>query len=188
MNESIYWGGHYWNYLHNMTILYPDNPSDLDKKVFQNLLISYQNLLPCEICKLHFTQQLLTFPITLILEKNKTYSSSKNGMILWGIIMHNKINKILLKHINIPNNQIGIDYIIKKYSSNNINYHLKNVYRYAINSNTNDTDLSYYSDLFNSTAYFLFYKNIDLVKQIKNKNQNISFKNNKDILTIINAL
>ncbi len=184
------WGQFFWNLLHNISTMYPDNPSETDKRMFQMLLDSYQCLLPCNTCKTHFTKNLLDFPITTYIEKNKNYSSSKNGIVLWGIKMHNKVNKMLMKFISVTDDQIGVDYTIKRYGNLDTSILLRNVFKYALDaiSGTDRFNGNAFLNLFNSVAYFSSRKNIDLIKKLKNKNVSIKFEKQKDVAEIMNAL
>jgi hypothetical protein len=190
MNNSKLWGPYFWSLLHNITVLYPNNPSELDEEMIRKIINSYKYLLPCDKCKNHFKKNLKSFPISSYdNETKKTFLSSKNGVIRWGIIIHNMVNKMLDKSESINNNNSGISNIKHKYEDIDTIYIFKIVLKYIISS-INDIDevQIYLSNLFNGVFHFLLYKKIDLKLNLKRKNIPINFNKKKYILTIIDNL
>lgn len=183
MNNNIHWGKDFWDLIHNISILYPENPTENDIKNFDSFIKSFQILLPCEQCRSHFKNNLDYFPISSFIEKKLTYSNSRDGIVLWTIKMHNKVNKLLSKFITVTENKIGIDYIKKKYITSNTILILKNVLKHASNkiSKIDTQTENAYSELFYSVAYFLFNKNVDIVKILNTKMTQISFKTKNSI-------
>jgi len=62
-NDPKIWGKHFWYVIDNIADRYPSDPSN---KFLYNVRIFFDNLkniLPCEICKTHYKQILLKYPI-----------------------------------------------------------------------------------------------------------------------------
>lgn len=87
------WGPHAWIFLHSITLDYPDNPTENDKKNFSAFFNSLGYVLPCTKCKLNFKTHLEKYPLT------NNALSSKTKLIKWLIDIHNEINKINNKPI-----------------------------------------------------------------------------------------
>lgn len=105
------WGPHAWNFMHYITLGYPDNPSDIIKKNAYNLFMSLKYLLPCETCRYNFTTHVDRRPLT------DEILSSKDRLVNWLVDIHNDVNASVGKPL------MAYDDAIKKY--NNI-YNKKN--------------------------------------------------------------
>jgi hypothetical protein len=81
------WGPHAWQFLHSITLAYPDNPTDNDKQHHSQFFDSLKNILPCDKCKNHFTHNLETYPIENHLE-------NKESLFRWLVDIHNRVNVI----------------------------------------------------------------------------------------------
>lgn len=191
MDNKI-WGSHFWNLLHGIGTLYPNNPTVKDIEMYTKLINSYLHLLPCPVCKNHLSQNLGKLNINHPFEKNVPYYKSKNGIILWGIKFHNVVNKSIGKPINISEDTYGITYIKNKYNFNQILPTLKTVLRYALDGikDFNSSIDNSFTNLFFSTAHFLLYQNVDIVLMLKKKNISVdmSFNNKTNIQKVINSL
>tara|TARA_B100001248_G_scaffold250540_1_gene224740 strand:+ start:375 stop:818 length:444 start_codon:yes stop_codon:yes gene_type:complete len=97
------WGPHAWIFLHSVTFDYPDNPSETKKEQYKVFFESLQNVLPCEICRNHYQENLKRFPI------NKNVLKSRKNLIEWLIDIHNSVNQ--------SNNKSKLKYqdVVKKY-------------------------------------------------------------------------
>tara|TARA_B110000208_G_scaffold134454_1_gene162653 strand:- start:165 stop:584 length:420 start_codon:yes stop_codon:yes gene_type:complete len=84
MNAEI-WGPHAWMFLHSITLVYPHQPTTEEEQNYYNFFDNLQNILPCEICKSHYKQHLIDYPLMDNL-------NSKDSLIRWLINVHNKIN------------------------------------------------------------------------------------------------
>jgi hypothetical protein len=80
------WGPHGWKFIHYITLGYPNNPTEEDKKKYYNFFHSLKYVIPCSICGAHFIKNLEKTPIT------PEVLSSKMKLIEWGITMHNHVN------------------------------------------------------------------------------------------------
>ena len=102
MNQT--WGPIYWNFLHTMSFLYPDKPTNEIKKVHKDFLQNLPNLLPCNICKQHLLSIYKEYPITNQIFKNKDTFS------FYIYQLHNRVNVELNKKNYIPYSQIKSQY------------------------------------------------------------------------------
>jgi hypothetical protein len=118
------WGPLFWNFIHIITMHYPNNPSNKDKTNITQLIELFELIIPCGGCKIHFKLNYEKMPIT------KYDLESRNNIIKWGINFHNSINKylgkkelnydkalIIIKKINFENLYIEyfnniLDYVI----------------------------------------------------------------------------
>jgi hypothetical protein len=80
------WGPHGWKFIHYITLGYPNNPTEQDKKKYYNFFMSLSNVIPCSICGNHFKQHLEITPLDEESLKNK------ESLMAWGIKMHNHVN------------------------------------------------------------------------------------------------
>jgi hypothetical protein len=121
---SSIWGPTYWEFLHSISILYPTNPSILDKEMLLLLLKSFGDVIPCPICSNHYKENLKSFPVNDKL-------NSKNEFIKWVIDFHNIVNKMLGKKIlSLEEGLIKVDLFEK----NNIIHQIDNILKYAIHA------------------------------------------------------
>lgn len=82
------WGPHLWFFLHTISFNYPDNPSYIIRKQYNEFYNSLKNMIPCEACKKHYNDNISQTPPNL---------NSKADLIKWTIDFHNKVNKITNK-------------------------------------------------------------------------------------------
>jgi hypothetical protein len=93
MNKNI-WGKHIWKSIHYIALGYPELPTDEDKYNYYTFFISLKNVLPCEICRNHYTDILINkLPLTDDILKNK------NNLLKWTIDLHNIVNSKIGKKI-----------------------------------------------------------------------------------------
>ena len=85
--EPEVWGPHAWQFLHSITLSYPDNPTLEDKNNHAQFFNSIQNILPCQKCKDHYTQNLHILPI-------EQHLDNKESLFRWSIDLHNRVNVI----------------------------------------------------------------------------------------------
>jgi len=105
--EPNIWGKHAWIFLHSVSMNYPDNPSNSDKKNYKDFFENIRFILPCEVCKKHFSQHIQQHPIDSALK-------SKNKLVEWLIDVHNQVN-ISLHKPTMTYEQV-IDYYKKLYN------------------------------------------------------------------------
>ena len=80
------WGPFSWKFIHYITIGYPEQPTEQNKKDIYNFLTSMGRLLPCEKCRYNFSQHLIKFPLS------DEITSSRTRLINWLINIHNEVN------------------------------------------------------------------------------------------------
>ena len=84
MDPNI-WGPHAWQFLHSITLSYPDNPSESDRENHSQFFNMLKDILPCEKCRIHYAQNLQTYPI-------ENYLESKESLFRWLVDIHNRVN------------------------------------------------------------------------------------------------
>lgn len=85
LNPNL-WGSHCWKFMHYLTMAYPDNPDDNDKKNINNFFLAIANVIPCEKCRVHFALNLKNNPL------NDKVLESKYNLINWLNDIHNEVN------------------------------------------------------------------------------------------------
>ena len=85
MNPNV-WGPSGWLFLHSITLNYPKNPTEFDKKSYKDFFYNIKNILPCQVCKKNYSKHMNELPIDHFL-------SNKNSLVEWLIKIHNKANK-----------------------------------------------------------------------------------------------
>ena len=80
------WGPHIWRTIHYVSLGYPENPTLNDKQIYKNFLTSLKDVLPCAMCRNHYTQLLVQHPL------NDKALSSKTNLMKWCIDAHNIVN------------------------------------------------------------------------------------------------
>ena len=84
MNPKI-WGEKMWFILHIITFNYPEDPTFLDKRHYNDFFTNLQYVIPCDKCKLHYREHLENNPLTPNLDK-------KEDFVNWLINVHNAVN------------------------------------------------------------------------------------------------
>jgi hypothetical protein len=77
------WGAHLWFFLHTLSFNYPESPTFKNKVDLNDFYNSLKNILPCELCRTHYIQNLERHPPDL---------SNRNSLVKWTIDLHNKVN------------------------------------------------------------------------------------------------
>ena len=80
------WGKHAWIFLHSIALSYPINPTDKEKNEYKDFYYSLRNVLPCETCATHFTQNIKNHPIDL---------TGPHELFSWVVKIQNEVQKIL---------------------------------------------------------------------------------------------
>ncbi len=86
--NTTFWGPSGWKFLHTLTFIYPENPSNTDKIKMRNFMTIISAILPCKYCRLSFSKYCKSLPIDGFLD-------SRENVIEWLYKMHNKVNKKL---------------------------------------------------------------------------------------------
>ena len=101
MNPEI-WGPHAWFFLHTVTLSYPENPTETDKKQMYDFFMSLSNILPCLNCMKHFKKHLNKYPITPFLDNRRL-------LVSWLVMLHNMVN------VSINKPTMTVDEVIDMY-------------------------------------------------------------------------
>ena len=86
MDPTI-WGPNAWVFIHSIAYTYPKYPTSKEKLDHYNFFISLKHVLPCKLCRKHYTQSLNTG------QKLRQALGSQSTLIDWVIELHNEINK-----------------------------------------------------------------------------------------------
>ena len=62
LNPDV-WGRHAWNFLFQVAHTYPQKPTEEDRQVFKNFFMALKDVLPCDKCRNHFTENCETIEI-----------------------------------------------------------------------------------------------------------------------------
>ena len=89
MNPSK-WGSQAWTFLHAVTFVYPENPTEAEKKQYYDFFMSLKNVIPCIKCRKHYEQHISELPLRFHLE-------TRDSLISWLHKIHNKVNESLGK-------------------------------------------------------------------------------------------
>ena len=84
------WGPKLWFMMHTISLNYPENPTIQDKQNNQVFFNNLQNIIPCDLCKQHYSEYLKTHPID-------PHLSNKMSLVKWVLDVHNDVSKRLGK-------------------------------------------------------------------------------------------
>lgn len=84
------WGPFFWNTLHLVALGYPSQPTYADKRAAKEFFESLTRLIPCAICRQHYTAHLKEMPISSSLD-------NRQDLFRYTVALHNKVNKMLNK-------------------------------------------------------------------------------------------
>jgi hypothetical protein len=87
------WGAHLWKALHMISLGYPNEPNEEQKKNYKTFFENFYKVIPCSICSNNYKNNLKELPIT-----NDTMKNQQN-LVKWIIDIHNIVNKELKKPI-----------------------------------------------------------------------------------------
>ena len=88
-NKKVIWGKYIWKTIHYVALGYPNNPTENDKDNYKKYFTLFKYVLPCKICKEHYTETLQLHPLSDNILKDK------NSLINWTIDLHNIVNEQL---------------------------------------------------------------------------------------------
>jgi len=81
------WGPHGWQFIHYITLGYPDNPTPIQKQYYKNFFELLGNVIPCSICSTHYNENIKKYPLT------DDVLSTREKLTMWGIDIHNLVNE-----------------------------------------------------------------------------------------------
>lgn len=87
------WGPFAWIFLHSITLDYPDEPTVEDKKNIRDFFTLAGKVLPCDICRGHYQENLKKHPLT------EQVLSSRFDLVKWLVDLHNEVNKATKKKV-----------------------------------------------------------------------------------------
>tara|TARA_Y100000591_G_scaffold301633_1_gene296069 strand:+ start:33 stop:533 length:501 start_codon:yes stop_codon:yes gene_type:complete len=114
MDPNI-WGPSAWVFLHTITLTYPHNPTNQDKKNYKLFFYNLANVLPCTYCSRNYLIHLKQLPID-------SFLANKKSLVHWLVQIHNLTNNNLKKNITFT-----MDDFTEKY---------RNIYNKTNNSQT----------------------------------------------------
>ena len=96
------WGPHGWKFMHYVSLGYPQEPTENDKRNYKEFYSNLKNVLPCKTCAMNYERNLTELPIDNALQ-------SRDSLVKWVIDIHNKVNKEKNKR------ELGYDEAIQLY-------------------------------------------------------------------------
>lgn len=84
------WGPFFWHTMHLAALGYGTNPTLPEKRAAKEFYESLAYMIPCPICKTHYSDFLKKYPITPSLDNRKNLFS-------WTVQIHNAVNESLNK-------------------------------------------------------------------------------------------
>lgn len=101
------WGSSAWTFLMYIAMAYPDNPTNNDREQMKLFLRSMGNVLPCEKCRINFSNHQLELPL------NENVLNNRINLLNWMATINNQVR------VNNNEPQMDIQEIIKKYIDKN---------------------------------------------------------------------
>jgi len=100
MDPSV-WGPKLWFVIHTMALNFPDNPSYEDKRHYEEFFNNLTFLIPCDKCRIHYTDRIRKNPIINHLENS-------DMLFRYTVNLHNDVNKSLHKPLHTYEQVINI--------------------------------------------------------------------------------
>lgn len=82
-NTTGFWDS-IWRFLHVITFIYPNNPSNEDKKKVTNFFYSLKRTIPCYKCRSNYIKKMNKYPI-------ERYLENRFWLSYWLIGIHNLV-------------------------------------------------------------------------------------------------
>ena len=82
MSPSV-WGPIFWNTMHIVSLGYAESPTDAEKQPARQFFTSLTYMIPCPVCRDHYTK---------ILEQLPIQADSRHDLVMWVFHVHNKVN------------------------------------------------------------------------------------------------
>ena len=98
------WGPKLWFAMHTISLNYPSNPTEKDKKVNKIFFENLQHVIPCPTCQNHYSKFLKKNPVS-------KHLSNKMELTKWVLSVHNDVN---IRNGKAP---WDIDKLLKHYNS-----------------------------------------------------------------------
>jgi len=84
------WGPFFWHTIHIAALGYPKEPTYTEKRAAKEFFESLQFMIPCGVCREHYSKHLQANPISTFLDR-------RQDLFRWTIDIHNEVNKTLNK-------------------------------------------------------------------------------------------
>ena len=80
------WGPIFWNAMHIATLGYDETPTEEEQKAAANIFNSLKFMIPCPICRHHYSMILKTDPVEPVVV-------SRTKLVQWAFQIHNRVSK-----------------------------------------------------------------------------------------------
>lgn len=90
--EPTIWGSGAWNFMHNVSLSYPAQPTEKEKSQYEQFFNSIGSVLPCESCRAHYQEFGERNPL-------KNALGGKSELVSWVFDAHNNANRLLNKPV-----------------------------------------------------------------------------------------
>jgi hypothetical protein len=87
------WGPLLWNFMHIISMNYPCNPTPANKKQYRDFLVSLKNVLPCKLCRKHYTANISSGPTRL----SREHFASRESLFEFMYNLHKKVSADVAK-------------------------------------------------------------------------------------------
>ena len=91
------WGPLFWHTIHIVALGYPTSPTYSQKRAAKEFYESLRFLIPCPVCREHYTKHLEKMPISPHLDR-------RDDLFRWTVNVHNEVNVLLGKPRMIESN------------------------------------------------------------------------------------
>lgn len=121
--DPTIWGPKAWFFLESITMAYPTNPTDEDKKNTKLFFYTLQFVIPCEKCRNNYNKHLKIYPLS------KEVLENRDNLFKWIVNMHNSVDPLKKRTYNETykyylNKYSGSEYSIDK----KVNVRAKNIF------------------------------------------------------------
>ena len=86
------WGPKLWFFIHTLALNFPINPTFEEVKSYETFFVNLKYIIPCDKCRLHYTQRQEINPVS-------KYLTDPNTLFKYTIDLHNEVNKSLGKRV-----------------------------------------------------------------------------------------
>lgn len=89
IGDNKFWGPCFWRTIHSFAASY--RPTPHVKKAFKQFIYSLHGIIPCRMCREHYSKNLQQLPLT------DEYLKNSHNLFLWSYLLHDLVNKQLNK-------------------------------------------------------------------------------------------
>jgi len=172
------WGPSTWESLHCITFNYPHNPTPDDKQHYKSYFTSLQYVLPCCLCRDHYSHFIITEGTALTDDVMK----NRETLTYWLYTLHNAVDKRLGFEYNIT-----YEDMCNKYNGYIAHCDLSlqqkaDAYKCSYNKEAPKIDIEYaqcFIEYAKSRGMHNFENNIDIINSTSKKSQKWIEKNEK---------